>query len=476
MQNFDSSRRSALKTLLAVLALPACYTEAQADTQLPRPPSDANVLFLQRHDTEYLKHRQIFNKRITLMPRFIAVCYNETGVQTAIRYANQTNLAVSVKSGGHCFEGYSLNEGGLLIDLSLLNKLSYSTDSKPLVAQAGAKLGKVYEYLAPHKRLIPAGSCAGVGVAGLTLGGGYGFFARKYGLTCDSLKRVQLVDGKGNVLDSNDNPELLWACRGGNNGSFGIVTRFTFNTHPAPNFFRSYRFKYKNLSLVQATALAKRWFDLMPSLPTTAYSAWVLNRNQLTILITDMMPSTNALQAILKSLSKGASDIMPVRKDSFLAGIKRYRGGQEPMYFKNVSAGYYQGFKSIEAAFPDIFKAMQASPLKQNLLQINTLGGAINEAGKAASSAYPHRSYAFLGEYQVYYDKASDGNRAVDLVNQIQKRLTAAGIQAHYANYPDINLPNWQEAYYGAAYVRLQKLKHQLDPDNRIRHPQSVQL
>lgn len=475
MDPVNPSRRTALKTLLGLLALPAFYTEAQADTHLPRPPSDQNVLFLQRTDADFLSRRQIFNKRITLMPRLIAVCYNEKGAQTAVRYANQTNLAVSVKSGGHCFEGYSLNEGGLLIDLSLFNKLSYLAASKTLVARPGAKLGKVYEYLAPHKRLIPAGSCAGVGVAGLVLGGGYGFFSRQYGLTCDSLKRVQMVDGKGNLLDSNDNPDLLWACRGGNNGSLGIVTRFEFDTHPTPSLFHSYRFKYKNLNLAQATELAKRWFELMPSLPHTAYSSWVLNRNQLSILITDTA-TPSKLSSITQVLSKGATEIMPVRHDAFLAGIKRYRGGQEPMYFKNVSAGYYQSFKSIEPVFADIFKAMQASLLKQNLLQINTMGGAINNSRKAAASAYPHRNFAFLGEFQVYYDKASQGNAAVDLVNQVQKKLTSAGIKAHYGNYPDINLPNWQEAYYGDAYLRLQKLKHQLDPENRIRHPQSVQL
>lgn len=473
-----TTRRHALKQLLGLLALPAIYQTVEAETSTSlQPKTSTHVTYLTRDDKLYLQHRQIFNKRITLMPKLIAVCHDTQGVQEAIQYANKANLQVTVKSGGHSFEGFSLNEGGLLIDLSLMNTMRYGASTKNLIIQPGAKLGKVYEYLAQFKRLIPAGSCAGVGVAGLTLGGGYGFFAREYGLTCDSLQRVQLVDGQGNIHDSKDNPELLWACRGGNNGNFGIVTELTFKTHPAPTLFNSYRFKYRNLTLEQATQLAKRWFNLMKDLPTTAYSSWVLSRNHLTVVLTDFANNPTAnLKTIIKELSKNATEITPVKKDAFLAGIKRFKGGTEPMYFKNVSAGYYNSFKDIEAAFPDIYNTMVNAPLKQNLLQINTLGGAINAAGKAETAAYPHRKYNFLGEFQVYYNAAKDTSKAETIVNTVQKRLTATGITAHYRNYPDVSLPNWEQAYYGSSYARLQKIKKQLDPKNIIRHPQSVKV
>ncbi|WP_020560032.1 FAD-binding oxidoreductase [Thiofilum flexile] len=468
------SRRHTLKQLLGLLALPAIYQMAEADNT-PKPISNKHVTFLTRDSANYLKQRQIFNKRITLMPRLIAVCHDTQGVQDAVRYANLTNLAVTVKSGGHSFEGFSLNEGGLLIDLSLMTSMRYQSNSKTLIVQPGAKLGKVYEYLARFKRLIPAGSCAGVGVAGLVLGGGYGFFSREYGLTCDSLQRVKLVDGQGNVLDSKTNPELLWACRGGNNGNFGIVTELTFSTYPAPEFFTSYHFKYRNLNLAQATQLAKRWFALMSDLPSTAYSSWVLNNRNLTIVVTDFAKTpSNSLPTILKTLRNNASEITPRRKDNLLAGIKRFRGGISPMYFKNISAGYYHNFQDIEAAFPALFKTMTTASLKSCLLQINTMGGAINKTGKAKTAAYPHRAYNFLGEFQVYYQTAKDTPKAEALANTIQKQLSTAGITAHYRNYPDISLVNWEQAYYGDSYPRLQRLKQQLDPHNRIRHPQSI--
>jgi len=471
----EMTRREVLKTLLTALAIPlANHADwALADSSLPQIAGQ--IYFLKPTDAEYSARRQIFNKRIGLMPRLIAVCLSDKGVQTAMQYAATNNLPVSVKSGGHCFEGYSLNNNGLLIDLSLLKSLKYSATDKSLLAQPGAKLGDVYAYLAQFKRLIPAGSCAGVGVAGLTLGGGYGFFSRTLGLTCDSLMRVKMVDGQGNLLDSKENAELLWACKGGNNGSLGIVTELHFKTHPTPASFTNYRFKYRNLTASKVSQLAEHWFSLMPNLPTSCYSSWVLGPTQLTILITDMASNAApALQTILQKLAVGAQTVQGAQKDEFLRGIQRFRGGTDPMYFKNVSAGYYNGYADIKTVLPALFTQMQAAPLKQNLIQINTLGGAIRTGFSADSAAYPHRNYLYLGEFQVYYERSSDTVKAESIVNQVQQRFSQAGIQAHYANYPDIGLKNWPQAYYAGSYPRLQALKRKLDPTNRIQHPQSI--
>lgn len=469
-------RQFLLDALVLAASIPAFYYPVAANADNTAPPSSNNVRFLQRNDANYLKHRQIFNKRITSMPKIIAVCANEKGVQEAVAYARQAELPIAVKSGGHSFEGFSTNDGGLMIDLSGMNKPQYNATTKRLIIQPGAKLGGVYEYLNQYKRLIPAGSCAGVGVAGLTLGGGYGFFGRQFGLTCDSLQRVRMVDGTGKVHDSKDNAELLWACKGGGNGNFGIITELEFNTHPTPTYFSSHRYKYRNLTSEAATQLAERWFELMKNLPNTAYSSWVLNGKHLTVLLTDTAPTPSAaLKIILAKLKTGATEVMTPRKDSFLAGIQRYKGGVDPMYFKNVSAGYYHSFSDIKTLLPAIAKKIAAAKMT-TLLQINTLGGEINKAGMASTAAYPHRAFGFLGELQTYYDKATQTKEAESIVREIQGMLTAGGIKAHYRNYPDVEIKAWETAYYGDNYPRLQALKRQFDPDNRIRHPQSVRL
>ncbi|HEV7670968.1 MAG TPA: FAD-binding oxidoreductase [Thermoanaerobaculia bacterium] len=471
------TRREFLRGSLAgLVALPAFYQAADLLAAGAAPAAASHVRFLLRNDAEYARHAQIFNRRITAAPKVIAVCLDEKGVQDAVAYAKKEGLPIAVKSGGHCFEGFSTNDGGLMIDLSGMNATKYDRSIRRLTVQPGAKLGAVYDTLASHGRLIPAGSCAGVGVAGLTLGGGYGFWSRQFGLTCDSLRRVRLVDGKGGLHDSNDNPELLWACRGGGNGGLGIVTTLEFDTHPTPAHFISYRFKYRNLTPAAATQLAARWFGLMATLPNSSYSSWILNGKHLTILVTDThLDPPPALRKILGELKTGATDAAVPRKDTFALGIKRYKGGTEPIYFKNVSAGYYTGFADLKKIFPSICEKVRASKVT-TLLQINTLGGAINNPALEATGAYPHRKLGFLGELQTYFDRSIQEKAAVAVVRDIQILLSENGITAHYANYPDIDLPHWQTAYYGASYPRLQKLKRTLDPDDRIRHPQSVRL
>jgi FAD/FMN-containing dehydrogenase len=473
----DLSRRRFLLGSLAVsISIPTFYHPTSAEADSNAPVSSPNVQFLQRSDAAYAKHRQIFNKRITAMPKYIAVCANEKGVQEAVAYAQQAKLPIAVKSGGHSFEGFSTNDGGLMLDLSAMNKPTYDKTSKRLTIQPGAKLGGVYEYLNQYGRMIPAGSCAGVGVAGLSLGGGYGFFARQLGLTCDSLQRVRMVDGNGKVHDSSTNPELLWACKGGGNGNFGIITELEFETHPAPPTFSSYRYKFRNLSPAAATKLAEQWFEMMKTLPNSAYSSWVLNGKHVTVIVTDTSSTAApALKAILGKLKAGATEVMTPHKDAFLRGIQRYKGGTEPMYFKNVSAGYYTGFGDIKALLPEICKQIAAANMT-TILQINTLGGAINTPALDSTAAYPHRAFGYLGELQTYYDKATQTKAAEQIVRDIQGMLTKGGITAHYRNYPDVELPNWETAYYGKSYPRLQALKRQFDPDNLIRHPQSVKL
>jgi FAD/FMN-containing dehydrogenase len=471
------TRREFLRGSLAgLVALPAFYRAADLLALNPPASPGTPVRFLLRDDAEFVRHAQIFNRRIAAAPKVIAVCFDDEGVRRAVSYAKKEGLPIAVKSGGHCFEGFSTNDGGLMIDLSGMNAATYDRSTKRLFVQPGAKLGSVYDTLAPRGRLIPAGSCAGVGVAGLTLGGGYGFWSRQYGLTCDSLTRVRLVDGKGGLHDSNDNPELLWACRGGGNGSFGIVTALEFDTHPAPAHFVSYRSKYRNLTPAAATELARRWFGLMATLPNTSYSSWVLNGRHLTILVTDThLDPPPALKSILGELKTGATVVPPPSKTTFALGIKRYKGGTAPIFFKNVSAGYYNGFADLEKVLPTICEKMRAAKVT-TLLQINTLGGTIANPGLESTAAYPHRKLGFLGELQTYYDRPAQETTAVAVVREIQGLFAKNGVTAHYANYPDLDLPHWQTAYYGGNYPRLQKLKKALDPDDLIRHPQSVRL
>lgn len=481
---FSVPRREFLITSIALsLGIPGCYRntiETPGDGEVnkpvkPLPVPSNNVIYYRRDDQEYAALKQSFNKRIEKSPKVIAACLNEKGVQEAVQYARYYKLPVAVKSGGHSFEGYSLNDDGLVIELSRLNRMSYDSNTGVLMAEPGCKLGKVYEYLHQFGRLIPAGSCGGVGVAGLTLGGGYGFFSRQYGLTCDSLLQVSMVDGLGKLHRSKGQDDLLWASKGGGNGNFGVATRFIFKTHPAPDNFTTYRYTFTRQSSESARELGRFWFQLMPSLPDSCYGSFILGHRTVRFLITDISDNpAPALKHIMRQIvaKGGKRDIYSVQP--LMQAVRRYQGRPGPLYFKNVSAGYYKDFSDLDAVFVEMHKRMKQQ--SATLLQINVLGGAISNSRLQSTAAYPHRQMPFLGELQVYYERASQEAKAVKAVDDIQTILTRGGISKHYRNYPDIGLPNWQQAYYGDSYARLQQLKKQYDPGNLFQHPQSIEL
>jgi FAD/FMN-containing dehydrogenase len=325
----------------------------------------------------------------------------------------------------------------------------------------------------PRGRLLPAGTCGGVGLAGLTLGGGYGLFSRKFGLTCDSLKRVRMVDGEGRLQDSADNPELLWACRGGGTAGLGVVTQLEYVTHPAPRMLHSYRYRYRMSAAAETVALASKWANLTRDLPAEAYSAFVANTKIVTILVTHFLPSARdrRIAKTLDALAADAAKVEPPNSDPLLAGVRRYRGQKGPLYFKNVSAGFYQSLDELGSAAPVIFQAVLDQP--GIIFQLNTFG----PLPSAPDSAFPHRKFAFIGELQAYWDKPQAADRSIATIARLQRALTASGVRAHYANYVDLDLADWAHAYYGEAnYKRLQAIKKRYDPGNVFRHPQSIRL
>ena len=432
-----------------------------------------NVLYITKDDTNYLNLNERFNKRIVKEPKIIALCKNKKGVSEAIKFAAREKLSVAIKSGGHSFEGFSSNNGGLVVDLSLINTIEWSENNTVTVG-SGCKLSQLYEVLLQKKRMIPAGSCGSVGIGGLTLGGGYGFFSRKHGLTCDSLSSFEFVDGNGNLHSSKNNEDLEWACKGGGNGNFGVVTKMTFNTFPAPPTFQSHRFKARHLTAARTTAILKLWFEITEKLPLSCFSAFVLNHKTLLILVTNYEKHTAELQNLLDRLALLCDKFTFGKPVPLKKALTVYYGKQTPVYFKNASAGLYKHFSEIE---PFITKVLDKVINTGGLIyQVNTLGGKINDPEKETNSAYAHRNLPYLSELQSYWQKTERSDFLIHSFNEIQNMFKANGIKAHYVNYPDVNFSNWQESYYGKNYEKLKQIKQKFDPLNTIRHEQSIDL
>jgi FAD/FMN-containing dehydrogenase len=456
----------ALLTNLGLFLKPAGIFSAKANI-----PANDNVVYYKRGTAEYESLRKGFNKRIEKFPLVIALCKNTQGVAEAVQYAQQNNLPVAVKSGGHCMEGFSCNNDGMVINLSLLNTVSW-VDKETITVGPGCTLSNLYDTILPKGRIIPGGSCAGVGIGGLVLGGGYGLLARKFGLACDSLLEVTMVDGTGKIINSGNDKELLWACKGGGNGNFGVVTELKFKTHKAPATLQSFRFKTYKVNTEKAKQILQKWFEVTEYLPADCFSAYVLNGKTLYILLTNAGKHTTEVQNAIDGLAALSGRTTKTKPQRLASALKVFYGRNAPLYFKNASAGLYKSFGDIENCIDKTIDIVTTTP--GMIYQVNTLGGNIQNAQFEAAASFPHRACIYFSELQTYWQNEKQAPRLLKKFEEVQQIFTANGIHTQYRNYPDINFKNWDSLYYGSNYARLQQVKNKYDPGNLIRHEQSI--
>lgn len=193
--------------------------------ELSAPPADLPVLHRTDQDYADAVHTLVGDGD----PELVAQPRSAEGVAAAVRFARETGRALTVRSGGHSMSGLSRATGGLLLDLRGVADVEVDPPTRTVRIGGGATWGQVAEVLRPHGLGITAGDTVGVGVGGLTLGGGIGWMVRHHGLAIDSLIGAQVVTAGGEILEvsAEEHPELFWSLRGGGTGS-GVVTRFDF--------------------------------------------------------------------------------------------------------------------------------------------------------------------------------------------------------------------------------------------------------
>jgi FAD/FMN-containing dehydrogenase len=422
-------------------------------------------------DTAYEVLRKGFNKRIDKYPAAIAECSTTEEVARAVAYGIQNKLAISIKSGGHSFEGFSVNDDGLQIVLSSMNSVAWENENT-LSVGPGCTLSGLYDTILPKNKILAAGSCGSVGIGGLTLGGGYGIFSRQFGLTCDSLQEVTLVDGRGNIVHSKDDPELLWACKGGGNGNFGVITSLKFALQPAPAFLQSFRFRIRKTEASRVREVFEQWFSITGDLPLTCFSAFVLNGQSLYILLTNTEKRGERINKIISDLSALVDTTTAGKEIPLPRAVKAFYGEKGPIFFKNASAGMYKGFDDIRDCIESVLEKVTTTP--DMIYQVNTLGGKINDPALAGQSAYCHRGQHYLSELQTYWRTESQSQKMIGLFEEVQQIFASGGIREQYRNYPDMHLKDWEKAYYGDNYARLQQVKNKYDPGNIFRFEQSI--
>ncbi|RSN28210.1 FAD-binding dehydrogenase [Amycolatopsis sp. WAC 04169] len=409
-------------------------------------------------DSGYDNAKRVFNPAFDgLKPAAIANCAKPEDVQEAVSAAAR-RVPIAARSGGHSYAGYSVPDGGLMIDLGGMT--SVDVQGEQVVIGAGAKLKNVYATLGAAGRCLPAGSCPSVGIAGLTLGGGIGVLARKYGLTCDHLvsARVVTADGKLRTASAESEPELFWALRGGGGGNFGVVTSFTFRTDPAPSAVSVFSLRFPAGSADDVLAEWQRW---LPEAPPELWANVVLSGGSpVGARVSGCYVGDSGSLGKLLDGFPGAS--RSVKQLDYLGAMKYFSGSESRQSF--VASSRILGEPADPAKLTSVLKGRRGMDLL-----VDGLGGAVADVAPDAT-AFWHRKA--IGSVQIY-SQADTRNRSV-ATDSVAEVVTGLGLGGGYVNYIDPALPDWTTAYYGGNVTRLKQVAKTYDPDKVFGFAQAV--
>lgn len=433
------------------------------ETQIQELKSKINGEVIVPSDPNYSDFSGTFHKPGN--PAVIVRVGSNNDVASAIKFAKENKLELSVRSGGHGFGGLGTNEGGLIIDLSLLNKVVILDPARRIVkVGGGVRSGELMKELSKHGFALSTGDTNSVGIGGLTLGAGVGWMVRKYGFAIDNLVAAEIVtaDGKSQRVSSDENPELFWGIRGGG-GNFGVVTSFEFKTEAIKDVYAgTIIFKMEDVE----TVLTK-WSEYLRIAPLELTSTLML----LPSFGPEIPPSLMCIscyagddetkaQEVFKPIREFATPVsQDIKKESYVEVLE---DANPPEGMKVLGDN---GF--VKTINKEVIDTIVKNYGKDDspMIQIRSLGGAVNNL-KPEDTAFAHRGYdafiimAVFGPENIPHEELYA--RSVKAWEPL-----VPFTQGAYINFQtDTFEKSIEKAYPGKTYERLSKLKAQYDPEN----------
>ncbi len=418
-------------------------------------------------DSDYEQARKLWNGSFDRRPALIARCVGAADVVQAVNFARSSDVLTAVRGGGHSISGQSVCDGGLVIDLSQMKAIRVDPVARTAQAQPGVLLGELDREAQAFGLITTLGTASDTGIAGLTLGGGLGRLARKYGFSCDNLLSVDIVTADGKLLRASEreNADLFWAVRGGG-GNFGVVTQFEYRLHElAPNVLGGIvMFPYAGAARI-LSALS----DFTEGAPDEMY-------------LNPMIASSPGGRMIGFEVcycgppAQGERLLAPLRKlGKVLAddiGIKTYlevQGSFDP----GLSAGRNYYFKSgftprvtpaMADEIIDIFAGAPASLMGVPLIH---LGGAAGRVKPTATAFWNRDAHHDLAVWAVWENRA-DSERIIADVRGFWRKLEHL-TKGYYINTDSPDDERRLRETFGDNYARLVQIKDKYDPKNLFR-------
>ena len=434
-------------------------------------PKDGTIF--EHKDSDFSRLSKVPNKRFEcLQPKYLFRAKTADGIALALRWCRENKINFTVRSGGHSYEGLSVNKD-FVIDVREMNGIDFDASKNEVVVESGANLGQIYKIVSQGGHAFAGGSCPTVGIGGHATGGGIGYMVRQLGMAMDNILWLEVIGPTGNLIraSADENSELFWALRGGGQGSFGIISRMGFRTHKMPKVLR-YSWE-ATLPMKKAVEFLWNWQNLVIQAPKSlSYCILSARKNGDSMDLQFSGIATLRLEELnqfFQNLLRPAK--LKVREMTFAQAFedfkdsddyeKPYAKQKSDMVKKNISR---EGLEQI------------CNEISENIgIEINALGGAMNDLN-ANETAFPYRADTlFLIEWDTYWERAEDSASRLKEMDVFYQSIRPYMSSSCYLNYID-SQPDWVQKYWGANANRLVQLKQKYDPDNIFRHAMSVPL
>ena len=418
-------------------------------------------------DAAYEDRRKLWNGLVDKFPAVIAQCVNDTDIAHALAFARANGLPVAVRGGGHHSAGFASVDDGLVLDLSLQQRITVDPVARLAIAQPGALACQMYEQTEKFGLVLPKGMEPSVGLAGLTLGGGEGWLTNKFGLTCDNLVAARVVTADGHVIRASldENADLLWGLRGGG-GNFGVVSSFEYSLHEVRDLIAC-RFVYL---AANAPAVLRRWRDIMDRAPPELASMVMVANAAEPILIIGLcwLGVPDEIDEWIGPLRNHEKPLSELVCQTPTSGIYSsiFGGGERPKLANYVRTQY---MRELPDAVIDIFvehgRRIIPSPTAAWLTHYHGAFCRVPEGG----SAYPHRDTSYQLGISTQWPMGENSEPYIEWARALWRETAPFASGKFYANYSSELAADRPRAAYGESWERLREIKRTYDPDNVFR-------
>lgn len=432
----------------------------------------------------YDQARSIWNAMIDRKPGMIVQATCAADIASAVRFAKAHGLLVAVKGAGHNIAGNAVCDGGMVIDLSGMRTVSVDASTRMAAVDPGATLADVDAACLPHELALPVGINSTTGIAGLTLGGGFGWLSRKHGMTIDSLESAEVVTADGEIVTASatENADLFWGLRGGG-GNFGVVSQFHFRLHPQNTEVLSGLVIYP---FAAARELLQYYREFCKTAPDEL-TVWVVTREAppAPFVPTEWHGKKIIAFACCYSgdLATGEQLLRPLRefdsKITDIVGPNPYVGWQQafdPLMVPGLR-NYWKthDFSALSDGLIDAFiNAVEHLPSPHSEIFIGQLGGATARVD-ADATAFGDRNAKFMMNVHGRWETPAEDQTVVQWCREVYAAATPYATGQAYVNFMTGEESARVGEAYGRNYDRLRQVKRKYDPGNLFRMNQNIE-